>query len=157
MEWTTQTKREFGSITNFILAHRLPKLWGEPPFTPISTVPFENPADYRILHNDWPYGVDKNITHIVVWSRTLIETEPTRGDMTPASRQTIQEFVDRTFVAPLGEKGKDKVLWFKNWVALQSVRALEHIHVLVRDADPEILKQWTEEKPCHRGETPQQQ
>jgi hypothetical protein len=37
-------------------------------------------------------------------------------------------------------------VWFKNWVQLQSVRALEHIHVLVKDATQADLEFWTGEK-----------
>jgi len=31
------------------------------------------------------------------------------------------------------------VLWFKNWASIQSVRSVEHIHVLVRGASDEFL------------------
>ncbi|KAM0284418.1 hypothetical protein ACHAQH_001994 [Verticillium albo-atrum] len=152
MKWTSETKAEYGSMTNYLLAHRLPKAWGAPPFTPTSTVPFAEPADYRVLINDWPYGLTPDVTHVVVWSRTPIETDPQTGDMTAESRRLIQEFVDRYFVDDLGADGKERVLWFKNWVALQSVRALEHFHVLVKNADPELLETWAEEKSWHRGE-----
>ena len=36
-----------------------------------------------------------------------------------------------------------KVVWFKNWTALQSVPGLEHVHVLVRDVSEELIKSWT--------------
>ena len=147
MTWTAATKAEYGSMTNYILANRLPKSWGQPPFTPASMTPFADPSDYAVLLNDWPYGLESNITHIVVWTRTLIEADNDRGDMTPESRTTVADFVQRYFVNSLGPGGEDKILWFKNWVALQSVRALEHIHVLVRDVDDDILEKWTRERP----------
>ncbi|TDZ71878.1 N-acetylglucosamine-induced protein 1 [Colletotrichum trifolii] len=150
MKWTAETKAEYGSMTNFLLVNRLPKMWGEPPFTPNSLVPFEQPSDYRVLVNDWPYGLDTGITHIVVWSRTIIPTDPETEDLTPESRRITQRFIDRYFVESLGGGGADRVVWFKNWVALQSVRALEHIHVLVRDVDPDIIKKWAEEQSWHR-------
>ncbi|KAK1727998.1 hypothetical protein CaCOL14_009999 [Colletotrichum acutatum] len=150
MKWTAETKAEYGSMTKFLLTNRLPKPWGEPPFTPKSTVPFEDPSDYRVLVNDWPYGLDPSITHIVVWSRTIIPTDPETGDMTVESRRTVKDFIDRYFVKNLGDVEEDRVIWFKNWVALQSVRALEHIHVLVRDVDPEVIKKWSEEQSWHR-------
>ncbi len=62
--------------------------------------------------------------------------------MTPESRRIIQEFVARTFVERLGGDSY-RVMWFKNWVQLQSVRALEHVHVLVKDAKKEDLEFWT--------------
>ncbi|KAI1180157.1 hypothetical protein F4777DRAFT_531210 [Nemania sp. FL0916] len=149
MTWTTETKAEYGSMTNYILAHRLPKTWGSPPFTPASSVPFDDESDYRVLINDWPYGLAPDITHIVVWSRTLIATDPETGDMTSDSRQTVADFVKRFFVDKLGPGGEAKVLWFKNWVALQSVRSLEHIHVMVRDVSRDLLDEWTQEQDVH--------
>lgn len=142
MKWTAETKAEYGSMSQYLLVHRLPKAWGAPPFTPQSMIPFENPSDYQVLLNDWPYGLTPDITHIVVWSRTLIETDFQTGDMTSASRQTIEAFVKRFFIDRLGPSGQGRVLWFKNWVALQSVRALEHIHVMVKDVDKDTLDEW---------------
>lgn len=150
MEWTTATKAEYGSMTSFLIQNRLPKAWGTLPFTPTSKVPFANPSDYRVLKNDWPYGMAPGITHIVVWSRTTIPTDPKTGDVTPESRQLIRDFVKAYFVDKLGPGGEDRVIWFKNWVSLQSVRALEHIHVLVKDVDPSVLEEWTQEHEFHR-------
>ncbi|KAK3302531.1 uncharacterized protein B0T15DRAFT_514557 [Chaetomium strumarium] len=151
MDWTTKTKAEYGSMTNFLIAHRLPKAWGPPPFTPASTIPFADPSDYRVLINDWPYGFVEGITHIVVWSRTPIPTDNTVGDMTPESRKVVAEFIKRYFIDRLGHGAEDKVMWFKNWVALQSVRTVDHIHVLVRDVEPAVLQEWTRELECHRS------
>ena len=33
-------------------------------------------------------------------------------------------------------------MWFKNWVSLQSVRGVDHVHVLVRDVPEEVLGGW---------------
>ena len=150
MAWTQETKARYGSMTNFLLENRLPKAWGTPPFTVASQIPFHDPSDYKVLLNDWPYGLTPDIQHIVVWSRTPIATDPKTGDMTPASRGTVEDFVKRYFVDRLGQGGEKRVLWFKNWVALQSVRALEHIHVMVKDAGKEVLEEWTQEPACHR-------
>ena len=146
MAWTAETKAEYGSMTNFLLANRLPKEWGSPPFTPASSIPFEDPSDYRVLINDWPYGLDPEIRHIVVWLRTTIPTDPETGDMTPESRALVRSFVKKTFIDALGPDGEKRVLWFKNWVALQSVRALEHVHILVRNVDGDTLERWTGER-----------
>ncbi|KAK7970278.1 hypothetical protein PG996_001288 [Apiospora saccharicola] len=150
MAWTQETKARYGSMTNFLMENRLPKAWGPPPFASASDVPFHNPSDYRVLLNDWPYGLTPDIRHIVVWSRTLIATDPKTGDMTPESRETVDNFVKRYFVGRLGPGGESRVLWFKNWVALQSVRSLEHIHVMVKDVDNEVVEEWTKELSCHR-------
>jgi len=146
MAWSQQTKAQYGSITSYILTHRLPSSWGIPPFIYISPIPFHNPSDYKILLNDWPYGLESNITHLVVWSKTPIETDCENGDVTEESRRVIEGFVERMFVTRLGKGGEDRVMWFKNWVRLQSVRALEHVHVLVKDARREDLEFWTGKK-----------
>jgi len=140
MAWSSSTKAEYGSMMNYLLQHRLP--WGSPPFTYISSTPFHNPQDYKILINDWPYGLTKDVTHLVVWSKTPIATDAKTGDMTPHSRTVIENFIERMFVDRLGGD-RQRVLWFKNWVALQSVRALEHVHVLVRNVGQEDLEHWT--------------
>ncbi|KAH6890434.1 hypothetical protein B0T10DRAFT_318913 [Thelonectria olida] len=147
MKWTAETKAEYGSMTNYLLANRLPKAWGTPPFTPASTTPFEDTSDYKVLINDWPYGLDPEIRHIVVWLRTTIPTDADTGDMTPESRALCESFVKRHFVDSLGSDGESRVLWFKNWVALQSVRALEHIHILVRNVDDDTIERWAGERP----------
>ncbi|KAL2261765.1 hypothetical protein VTK26DRAFT_3406 [Humicola hyalothermophila] len=151
IKWTAETKAQYGSITNYLIAHRLPKAWGQPPFTPASDTPFADPSDYRVLINDWPYGFEPGIVHIVVWSRTPIPTDDTVGDMTPEARKTVAEFVRRYFVDRLGPGGEDKVMWFKNWVALQSVRTVDHVHVLVRDVEPGVLEEWTREQEWHKS------
>ncbi|KAI1640205.1 hypothetical protein F4809DRAFT_521665 [Biscogniauxia mediterranea] len=150
MAWTAETKAKYGSMTNYLLIHRLPKTWGSPPFTPSSNIPFDDPSDYCVLINDWPYGMTTDVTHIVVWSRTVIETDPETGDMTAGSRRTVGDFVKKFFADRLGPDGGSRVLWFKNWVALQSVRSLEHIHVMVKDVGQDVLDEWTRELDCHR-------
>lgn len=137
-------------MSQYLLVHRLPNTWGTPPFSPKSLVPFEDPSDYRVLLNDWPYGLTPDITHVVVWSRTPIDTDPQTGDVTTDSRQKIEAFVQRFFVDSLGRGGENRVLWFKNWVALQSVRALEHIHLMVKDVDQSTMDKWTRELEPHQ-------
>lgn len=155
--WSSETKAEYGTITNFVVQQRLH--WtplpsatpGEPPkFEFRDPIPFKVQDDFKILKNDWPYGLDKGIVHICVWVKTPIETDDSTGDVTDHSRHLIEEFVKNTFASKLDTvfgtgKGKDHVLWFKNWVALQSVRGVDHIHVLVRDAPESLLEDWTKE------------
>ncbi|KAH8672118.1 hypothetical protein BGZ60DRAFT_406589 [Tricladium varicosporioides] len=137
--WCRKINVEYGGIGNYVIQHRLP--WGSPPFTHKSDIPFAELDDFKILINDWPYGFTDDITHIVVWSKTPIPTDDETGDLTIESRKILEDFVKRTFVDRL-EGDKDRVLWFKNWVRLQSVRALEHMHVLVRNVTREDLEFW---------------
>ena len=104
--------------------------------------PFTSPNDYLILPNDWPYGVSPNILHLVVWLKHRLSVSDSSGHLTPEAVQFIESFVQETFEKPLGDAGKERVLWFKNSVILQSVRGVEHFHVLVRDAPVNVIEGW---------------
>ena len=107
--------------------------------------PFGSPEDFKILRNDWPYGVKPGIIHLVVWLKTRIPVQQPEGYLLPESQDAIQGFVQRVFVDRLeisGGNGMDRVQWFKNWVSLQSVRGLDHFHVLVRDVPDDVLREW---------------
>lgn len=90
------------------------------------------------------------------------------GELTRESRDLIEEFVEEVFVGGLVEEERKKkgggvdeeecrrrarvrILWFKNWVSLQSVRSLEHFHVLVRDVEKEALERWTMKQKWDEG------
>lgn len=94
--------------------------------------------DVKILYNDWPYGIDPAIVHLVVWTKFELEDDPETGVSTPASRKQITEYVERVF----GERGGE-VVWFKNWKSLKSVDAVEHFHVLMYKPDREFVREIT--------------
>ena len=81
--------------------------------------------------------------------KNYIPVKPGTGEVTPESYAMIDEFVNSTFVDRLEKGGvrdaKERVCWFKNWTALQSVRAVEHVHVLMRGVPIEFLVEWTGE------------
>lgn len=86
-QYTWELKRAHGSVMNFMLRQRLG--WSEP-VVPQGSKPFECQEDFKILMNDWPYGLDKRIVHLVVW---------TKFDL-PDDRDTeaeIEAFVNKTF------------------------------------------------------------
>jgi hypothetical protein len=153
LAWSHTIKRKYAGITNFVIQERL--FWtpisstGPPLFTHHSPTPFADARDYAVLVNDWPYGFTSDIVHLLVWSKARIEVDAERGDVTPASRECIVEFVEQYFVKRLEEaglEGRERVLWFKNWVSLQSVRGVDHVHVLVRDVPDHLLRKWTERR-----------
>lgn len=53
--------------------------------------------DIRILYNDWPYGVEDGIIHLVVWTKFDLEDDPATDDLTPQARKEIDDYVKRTF------------------------------------------------------------
>jgi len=146
--WSTDIKREYGSAPVYILSKRLHWKPIDPSESPLrfevrNPVPFSDPADYSVLRNDWPYGNAEGISHIVVWLKTPLDAD-SEGVLTPKGREMVDAFVEKTFRERLGDAGgkNNKVLWFKNSRTLQSVSALEHVHVLVRDTPEELLSKW---------------
>jgi hypothetical protein len=100
--------------------------------------PFEDSSDIKILYNDWPYGIDPDIVHLVVWTKFELEDDPDTGLSTPESQREIGEYVQKTF----GRRTSDLV-WFKNWKSLKSVHAIEHFHVMLYKPDKHFLKEIT--------------
>ncbi len=149
--WTSEISAAYGSITNFICQRRLE--WQPlessssekgPTFAYSNPILFADQEDYKILINDWPYGFTPDVTHLVVWLKTPVPINPQTGDLTESSRSLINAFVTKTFTQRLSREGldEDRVQWFKNWAQLQSVRGLEHFHVVVRDVPKEIIAEW---------------
>ncbi|KAK4116407.1 hypothetical protein N656DRAFT_774664 [Canariomyces notabilis] len=93
MAFTWKLKQEHGSVMNFILKHRLG--WSLP-IVPKGR-PFEHDEDVKILRNDWPYGIDKRIVHLVVWTKFALEEDPETGDLTDKARAEIDAYVRKTF------------------------------------------------------------
>ena len=153
--WTNETKAKFSSITDFVCSQRLfwnPLPESSPETGPLfecrGTIPFADPHDYKILLNDWPYGLTQDIMHLIVWSKLRLPEEKPEGYLTPESTAMVKDFVERTFTERLASfedviNARDNVLWFRNWTGLQSVRGLEHVHVLVKDAPLALLEEWT--------------
>jgi hypothetical protein len=81
------------------------------------------------------------IVHLVVWSRYAIPTDDVTGEMTPESKRIVCDFVKRSFADRLGPDAEERVLWFKQRCGFQSVPAVEHVHVVVRDVDGEWVRE----------------
>ncbi|KAF2680068.1 hypothetical protein K458DRAFT_345983 [Lentithecium fluviatile CBS 122367] len=146
LAWTAHVKAKYGSATQYLLQQRL--FWkplnetGAFKFELKSEIPFADPSDYMIIRNDWTYAVTPGISHIVVWSKKPLPVDA-EGALMEEGRSIVEEFVKSEFRDKAGEEVEgSKVQWFKNTTSLQSVRALEHVHVLVRDVGEEVLKQW---------------
>ncbi len=94
--------------------------------------PFSNPSDYKILRNDWPYGIDTDITHLVIWTKFTFEVDSNTDDITPSARTTIENFVVKAFCDPKNDGlDRSRVIWFKNRTSLKSVDGIEHFHVML--------------------------
>lgn len=99
---------------------------------------FDNAEDLKIVRNDFPYYFETNVTHLCVWSKRAIESDPESivGDISADTRARIEKYVDDKFVKKLGI-ARMELVWFRNWGSLQSVKEISHIHVLVRNMTEE--------------------
>ncbi|KAF7131356.1 hypothetical protein CNMCM5793_004527 [Aspergillus hiratsukae] len=146
INWSKGKKEQYGGILAYICQERL--RWDQKDSKVVfkNPIPFASPSDYCIRFNDWPYGVAPGIRHLVVWLKTPLPLQDD-GNLTAELRARVETFVSATFVQRLAREDhvdapEERVLWFKNWAALQSVSALEHFHVMVRDASEEALREW---------------
>ncbi|MCJ1434519.1 hypothetical protein MMC27_003888 [Xylographa pallens] len=136
LAYNFKLKKEYGSVMHFVLKERLQ--WTD--LTPSSSKPFGEPADIKILYNDWPYGVDEKIVHLVIWTKFDLEDDPATDDLTPKARKDIEDYVNKTFCTKVPNHN---VIWFKNWRSLKSIHAMEHFHVMLYDPDPRFVGQIT--------------
>jgi hypothetical protein len=149
-DWSAKIRDKYGSTTNFLLQKRLywePILGPELHFAIRNPVPFADREDYRILRNDWPYGNEPGIVHICVWLKTPLPSRADTGMLTEEGHAMVERFVKRTFEEGLGLVGRDQVIWFKNSTVLQSIRTIDHVHVLMRGVDDDVLKRILETPP----------
>jgi len=104
--------------------------------------PFAHPHDFAILRNDWGYALESDVAHVVVWLKQRLPVDGA-GALSAEGVVMVEAFVDREFRREVGERVKgERVLWFKNTTTLQSVRGLEHVHVLLRDVDEKVKEKW---------------
>ncbi|KAL8755306.1 MAG: hypothetical protein Q9199_003746 [Rusavskia elegans] len=138
LEYNAQLKKKHGSVMDFVLKERLQ--WTD--LEQKDPAPFRDPAtgDIKILNNDWPYGIDKRIVHLVVWTKFDLPDDPDTKELTKEMRREIDEYVDRMFCQAVP---KENVIWFKNWKSLKSIHSVEHFHVMLFDPDPDFVEQVT--------------
>lgn len=101
---------------------------------------FTNPDDLKIVRNDFPYFFEDDVTHLCVWTKRRIESDPKSliGDLSQETRALIEQYVVQTFVQQLGIP-RENLVWFRNWEALQSVKEISHVHVVIKGMTKEQL------------------
>lgn len=101
---------------------------------------FSNASDLKVVMNDFPYYFRDDVAHLCVWTKRpiLADPESPRGDISAETRALIERYVRKTFVEALGIP-RDRLVWFRNWDAIQSVREISHIHVVVKGMTQEQL------------------
>jgi hypothetical protein len=91
--FTWKLRQDYGSVIDFMLKERLG--WQAP--TLPKGRPFEYEEDIKILWNDWPYGLDNRIVHLVVWTKFELEDDPATDDLTDKARKEIDDYVGQKF------------------------------------------------------------
>lgn len=85
--------QQYGSIMNFI---QTVKLKWPSPIVPKGKA-FEFDEDVYVQYNDWPYGIDPEVVHLVVWTKFPLEEAGEEGDLSDAERKRIDDYVEKTF------------------------------------------------------------
>ncbi|KAI1349035.1 hypothetical protein F5Y01DRAFT_327840 [Xylaria sp. FL0043] len=142
--WHSRISEQYGGVAEFVRQHKLQ--WDEQAVAR-SEVLLHHSDDYKILRNDWPYAFPPDVCHLVVWSKVKIQVDPATGLPDTQSKILIEKFLDKVFGEGLQcWRHEDNLLWFKQKTLFQSVRALEHIHVLVRGVDEDAITELTGQK-----------
>ena len=94
---------QWGSIARYLATCRL--YWAYPPPLRRSEAGmFEREGEYKILFNDWPYGLDERVVHLVVWTKFPLDEDPKTQDLTKEARESIDKFVHKTFAHAVKQK-----------------------------------------------------
>ncbi|CAD6448028.1 1a9f4b13-8765-442a-882a-fa122e4c8120 [Sclerotinia trifoliorum] len=137
LEYCYNIKQKYGSVMRYMLDVKLQ--WKESELI-AQDVPFRNEDDFKVSMNDWPYGIDAKIVHLVVWTKFALEDDPETGD----TRDDVKREIDRWVDAVFGEKcGGENVIWFRNWRSLKSIHSVEHFHVMLYDPDSNFVRELT--------------
>ena len=94
LKYIYHLKQNYGTVMSYMLKHRLG--WEEPVLAR-GQAPFADDDDVRILVNDWPYGIDKRIVHLVVWTKFKLVDDERTGDLTEETGKVIDRYVDKKF------------------------------------------------------------
>lgn len=170
--WAREIRFEYGTVPNYVSIERLG--WGplagctapasstapSAGLAPRGKTLLADPSDYKLLWNDWPYGsIAPGIAHLVLWSKVSFEAARATGILDPPSQAIVKDFIEREIVQRLirtegvsADDARSRVLWYRNGEVLQSVRALEHIHILLKDVPQTVLVELTgDEGPSGPG------
>ncbi|KAI8091892.1 hypothetical protein BDF21DRAFT_410454 [Thamnidium elegans] len=99
-KWVKETKEEYGSVENYLKETK---------------IQYPEGVTFLVLPNDFPYSVDPGIDHILIWSKTPIDSE------------LVSEILEERY-------GSNNWEWtyFVNPPQWQSVPSLPHTHIFLR-------------------------
>lgn len=91
---------EYGSVENYLIKEK---------------VHFPEGSNILILKNDFPYSTEPGIEHILIWSKS------------PLQSAVVQDILNENF-----DNKEWEWTYFVNPPELQSVKRLPHVHVFMR-------------------------
>ncbi|CRG88088.1 putative protein YPL067C [Talaromyces islandicus] len=133
LEYMFYIKQKYGSVMDFVLMERLH--WDASNLKPQGPA-FQHNDDFKVLYNDWPYGLDPEIVHLVVWTKFDLDEDPATGLLTDSMWKKIDTYIEKTFRSRIPS---DQIIWFKNWKSLKSIHAIEHFHVMLYKPDRDFI------------------
>lgn len=110
---------------------------------------------FKVTINDFPYNYEPNVLHLLIWSKIKLpiyinDTTDIDGinidhnkypDMNPECERLIDKFLSRTLHDKYKLSYGVNYVWFVNYLSLQSIKDLSHIHVLIKfHSEQEKLK-----------------
>ncbi|ANZ74511.1 BA75_00412T0 [Komagataella pastoris] len=98
----------------------------------------ESSRPYQIERNQFPYYFTPDLVHFVAWLKTEIPPDPHSplGDISDETRKSLDALITELFVLRVGID-RSRLIWFRNWGALQSIKGVPHIHIVVKDLSKE--------------------
>jgi hypothetical protein len=66
----------------------------------------------------------------------------------PEDKAVVDDFVERYFKDSMYSGESWRILWFTKPPRSQSIPDLEHIHILIKGADEELINKWISDRNC---------
>lgn len=101
---------------------------------------FSDPSLYAVTKNDFPYDFEAGIHHLVVWSKIYIRLYNDKNEKRIEVKAQIEEFL-ASHLHKFGLRAGEDYCWFMNYVSLQSIRSISHLHLIIKSKDPQLIDQ----------------
>ncbi|KAF3802350.1 hypothetical protein GCG54_00003811 [Colletotrichum gloeosporioides] len=149
--WLAEIANNHGSSLSFVCSERLH--WPQP-IVARSALLFAHAEDWKIIWNDWPYHMADGIMHLVLWTKSKIPLDAETGLPTADAAGLIHNLIDYALGKPLGCYMNENILWFKQKAAWQSVKALDHIHIMMRNVQQNQVEKVIGQRRSQALQTP---
>ncbi|CCF58252.1 hypothetical protein KAFR_0E00980 [Kazachstania africana CBS 2517] len=90
---------------------------------------------YKVTVNDFPYKFEPRVVHLLVWSKIKLPIYMQGDEKDETMTEKIDEFFAKTLNVKFDMEKERDYAWFINYVSLQSIKAISHVHLLIRLPD----------------------